>query len=161
MLRGGERPSPPVILFGGMGTLNIDRYHAAMGDASYKEVTRLRDKSLSEAEATFYVTQRKLSFAPCLGHERLVRFLIDSQIDRPRLRSLEQDRGGLTLFADAVEDMLFAGAVRAVRPATIVFANEPFADITGQFGLTQAQEIKFEHAFDLPMTTASIALQMR
>jgi nicotinate phosphoribosyltransferase len=144
-----------------MGTLNIDRYHAAMGDASYKEVTRLGDKSLSEAEATFYVTQRKLRFAPCLGHERLVRFLIDSQIDRPRLRFLEQDRGGLTLFADAIEDMLFVGAVRAVRPGTIVFANEPFADITGAFGLTQAQEIKFEHAFDLPMTTASIAMQLR
>jgi nicotinate phosphoribosyltransferase len=144
-----------------MGTLNIDRYHAAMGDASYKEVTRLRDKSLSEAAATFYVTQRKLPFAPCLGHERLVRFLIDSQIDRPRLRFLEQDRGGLTLFADAIEDMLFVGVVRAVRPGTIVFANEPFSDITGAFGLTQAQEIKFEHAFDLPMTTASIAMQLR
>ena len=146
---------------GRMGTLNIDRYHAAMGDASYKEVARLRGKPLSEAEATFYVTQRKLAFAPCLGHERLVRFLIDSQIDRPRLRFLEQDRGGLTLFADAIEDMLFVGAVRAVRPATIVFANEPFADITGAFGLTQAQEIKFEHAFDLPMTTAAIAMQLR
>jgi nicotinate phosphoribosyltransferase len=144
-----------------MGTLNIDRYHAAMGDASYKEVARLRDKLLSHAESTFYVTQRKLAFAPCLGHERLVRFLIDSQIDRPRLRFLEQDRGGLTLFADAIEDMLFVGAVRAVRPGTIVFANEPFSDITGAFGLTQAQEIKFEHAFDLPMTTASIAMQLR
>ena len=144
-----------------MATLNIDRYHAAMGDASYKAVTRLRDKALSEAEATFYVTQRKLPFAPCLGHERLVRFLIDSQIDRPRLRFLEQDRGGLTLFAEAIEDMLFVGAVRGVRPGTIVFANEPFADITGAFGLTQAQEIKFEHAFDLPMTTASIALKLR
>ncbi|MDT4955557.1 MAG: nicotinate phosphoribosyltransferase [Acidobacteriota bacterium] len=144
-----------------MGTLNIDRYHAAMGDASYKDVTRLRDKSLSVAEATFYVTQRKLPFAPCLGHERLVRSLIESQIDRPRVRFLEQDRGGLKLFADAIEDMHFVGAVRAVRPATIVFAQEPFADITGPFGLTQAQEIKFEHAFDLPMTTASLAMQFR
>jgi nicotinate phosphoribosyltransferase len=144
-----------------MGTLNIDRYHAAMGDASYKDVTRLRGKSLSEAEATFYVTQRKLPFAPCLGHERLVRSLIESQIDRPRVRFLEQDRGGLKLFADAIEDMHFVGAVRAVRPATIVFAQEPFADITGPFGLTQAQEIKFEHAFDLPMTTASLAMQFR
>ena len=35
------------------------------------------------------------------------------------------------------------------------------ADITGKFGLTQAQEIKFEHAFDLPMTTASTAMQFR
>src|ERR687886_833961 len=144
-----------------MGTLNIDRYHAAMGDASYKDATRLRDKSLSEAQATFYVTQRKLKFAPCLGHERLVHSLIESQIDRPRVRFLEQDRGGLKLFADAIEDMHFVGAVRAVRPATIVFAQEPFADITGPFGLTQAQEIKFEHAFDLPMTTASLAMQFR
>ena len=144
-----------------MGTLNIDRYHAAMGDASYKEVARLREKRLSDAAATFYITQRKLSFAPCLGHERLVRALIDNQIDRPRVRFLEQDRGGLKLFADAIEDMHFTGAVRAVRPGTIVFAHEPFADITGPFGLTQAQEIKFEHAFDLPMTTASLAMQFR
>src|SRR5437764_9927224 len=144
-----------------MATLNIDRYHAAMGDASYKDATRLHGKSLSEAEATFYVTQRKLPFAPCLGHERLVRSLIEGQIDRPRVRFLEQDRGGLKLFADAIEDMHFVGAVRAVRPATIVFAQEPFADISGPFGLTQAQEIKFEHAFDLPMTTASLAMQFR
>lgn len=144
-----------------MGTLNIDRYHAAMGDASYKDATRLRGKRLSDASATFYVTQRKLPFAPCLGHERLVRLLVESQIDRPRVRFLEQDRGGLKLFADAIEDMHFVGAVRAVRPATIVFPNQPFADITGPFGLTQAQEIKFEHAFDLPMTTASLAMQFR
>ena len=144
-----------------MATLNFDRYHAAMGDASYKDATRLHDKLLSEAQASFYVTQRKLPFAPCLGHERLVRLLIDSQIDLPRLRFLEQDRGGLKLFAKAIEDMHFVGAIRAVRPGTIVFANQPFADITGVFGLTQAQEIKFEHAFDLPMTTASTALQLR
>jgi nicotinate phosphoribosyltransferase len=144
-----------------MGTLNFDRYHAAMGDASYKDVTRLHDKKLSDAQATFYVTQRKLDFAPCLGHERLVRLLIDSQIDRPRLRFLEQDRGGLQLFSKAIEDMQFVGKIRAVRPATIVFAQQPFADISGNFGLTQAQEIKFQHAFDLPMTTASLALQFR
>jgi nicotinate phosphoribosyltransferase len=144
-----------------MGTLNIDRYHAAMGDASFKDVTRLHDERLSEAEATFYVTQRKLPFAPCLGHERLIRLLVDSQIDRPRLRFLEQDRGGLQLFAKAIEDIQFVGKIRAVQPGTIVFANEPFADISGAFGLTQAQEIKFEHAFDLPMTTASTAMQFR
>jgi nicotinate phosphoribosyltransferase len=57
--------------------------------------------------------------------------------------------------------MTFVGAVRAVRPGTITFAGQPFADITGAFGLTQAQEIKFEHAFDLPMTTAALAMQMR
>src|SRR6266513_2244170 len=144
-----------------MGTLNIDRYHAAMGDASFKDVARLHDGLLSDAQATFYVTQRKLPFAPCLGHERLVRLLVDSQIDRPRLRFLEQDRGGLQLFAKAIEDIQFVGKVRVVRPGTIVFAQEPFADISGAFGLTQAQEIKFEHAFDLPMTTAATAMQFR
>lgn len=144
-----------------MGTLNIDRYHAAMGDASFKDVTRLHDQRLSDAEATFYVTQRKIPFAPCLGHERLVRLLVDSQIDRPRLRFLEQDRGGLKLFAKAIEDIQFVGKIRAVRPGTIVFANQPFSDIRGAFGLTQAQEIKFEHAFDLPMTTAAMAMQFR
>lgn len=144
-----------------MGTLNIDRYHAAMGDASYKEVTRLHDRPLSDAQATFYVTQRKLPFAPCLGHERLVRLLVDSQIDRPRLRFLEQDRAGLQRFAKAIEDIQFVGTIRAVRPGTIVFAQQPFADISGAFALTQAQEIKFEHAFDLPMTTASTAMQFR
>jgi nicotinate phosphoribosyltransferase len=141
--------------------LNIDRYHATMGDASYKEVTRLHDGLLSDTEATFYVTQRKLPYAPCLGHERLLRSLLDPRVDRPRLRTLEQDRGGLRLFARAVEDISFAGTVRAVRPGTVMFAGQPFADITGAFGLAQAQEIKFEHAFDLPMTTASIAMQIR
>jgi len=144
-----------------MGTLNFDRYHAAMGDASYKEVTRVHGKPLSETPATFYCTQRKLPFAPVLGHERLIRLLVDSQIDRPRLRFLEQDRGGLQRFAKAIEDIQFVGSIRAVRPGTIVFQQQPFADITGRFGLTQAQEIKFEHAFDLPMTTASRAMQFR
>src|SRR5215213_4891988 len=141
--------------------LNIDRYHATMGDAAYKEATRLHDGLLSDAEATFYVSQRKLPYAPCLGHERLMRSLLDLRIDRPRLRTLEQDRGGMRLFAKAVEDITFAGTVRAVRPGTVMFAGQPFADITGAFGLAQAQEIKFEHAFDLPMTTAAIAMQIR
>ena len=144
-----------------MGTLNFDRYHAAMGDASYKDVTRVHGKPLSDMLATFYVTQRKLPFAPVLGHERLIRLLVDSQIDRPRLRFLEQDRGGLQRFAKAIEDIQFAGTIRAVRPGTIMFPQQPIADITGKFGLTQAQEIKFEHAFDLPMTTASVAMQFR
>src|SRR5437773_169452 len=144
-----------------VGTLNFDRYHAAMGDASYKDVTRVHGKPLSETSATFYCTQRKLPFAPVLGHERLVRLLVDSQIDRPRLRFLEQDRGGLQRFAKAIEDIQFAGCIRTVRPGTIMFPQQPIADITGKFGLTQAQEIKFEHAFDLPMTTASVAMQFR
>ena len=144
-----------------MGTLNSIVTYPSREAMRLTRLTRLNDKKLSEAQATFYITQRKLAFAPCLGHERLVRLLVDSQIDRPRLRFLEQDRGGLQLFAKAIEDMQFVGKIRAVRPATIVFAQQPFADITGEFGLTQAQEIKFQHAFDLPMTTASLALQFR
>src|SRR5258708_30615293 len=125
-----------------MGTLNFDRYHAALGEASCKEGPRGRGKPLSEMTASFYCTQRKLPFAPVLGHERLVRLLVDSQIDRPRLRFLEQDRGGLQRFAKAIEDIQFAGIIRTVRPGTIMFPQQPIADITGRFGLTQAQEIK-------------------
>src|SRR3979409_471906 len=144
-----------------MGTLNVSPSAHSLGDASYKPVTRVHGKPLSETIATFYVTQRKLPFAPVLGHERLIRLLVDSQIDRPRLRFLEQDRGGLQRFAKAIEDIQFAGRIRTVRPGTITFPQQPIADITGRFGLTQAQEIKFEHAFDLPMTTASVAMQFR
>src|SRR2546430_9541202 len=111
-----------------MGTLNIDRYHAAMGDASYKDATRVHGKPLSDAVATFYCTQRKLPFAPVLGHERLVRLLIDSQIDRPRLRFLEQDRGGLQCFAKAIEDIQFAGLISTVRPAAILFPQQPITE---------------------------------
>src|SRR5437899_2028206 len=111
-----------------MGTLNFDRYHAAMGDASYKDVTNVHGKPLSEMLATFYVTQRKLPFAPVLGHERLIRLLVDSQIDRPRLRFLEQDRGGLQRFAKAIEDIQFAGNIRAVRPGTIMFPQQPYLE---------------------------------
>src|ERR1041385_786586 len=144
-----------------MGTLNFDRYHAAMGDASYKDVTSVHGKPLSETDATFYCTQRKLPFAPVLGHERLVRLLVDSQIDRPRLRFLEQDRGGLQRFAKAIEDIQFAGVIRATRPGTIMFPQHAIAESPGKFGLTRSQEIKFEHPFDLPMTTASVAMQFR
>lgn len=144
-----------------MAPLNIDRYHATMGDAAYKPETHLHDKLLSEAQATFYVTQRKLPLAPCVGHERLIRSLADTSVDHSRCQFLEQDRGGLTLFAQALGTANYTGAVRAVLPGTIMFAGEPFADITGPFALTQAQEIKFEHAFDLPMTTAQIAFELR
>src|ERR1043166_5861701 len=64
--------------------LNIDRYHATMGDASYKDVTRLHETLLSEAEATFYAAQRKLPYAPCLGHERRIRSFLDLRIARLR-----------------------------------------------------------------------------
>ncbi|MBA3441892.1 MAG: hypothetical protein H0T92_18695 [Pyrinomonadaceae bacterium] len=144
-----------------MSTLNIDRYHATMGDAAYKPETHLHNKPLSEAQATFYVTQRKLPFAPCVGHERLVSLLADTSIDRSRQDFIKQDRGGLERFAGALAETNFTGTVRAVRPGTIMFAGEPFADITGPFALTQAQEIKFEHAFDPAITTACTAFEIR
>lgn len=140
----------------------IDRYHAVMGDGALKETSRLRNGSLlGDETACFYVTQRKIPYAPCVGHERLIKLLSESHLDRPRSRFLEKDRAGLKLFAKAMEDVKVSGLVRAVAPGTIMFANEPFADITGPFSTTQAQEIKFEHAFDLPMTTAGLAMQFR
>ena len=142
-------------------TLDLDRYHATMGDASLKEAARLGRGLLGETEATFYVTQRKLPYAPCVGHERLLGTLSAPLPDAARLGFIEQDRGGLRLFARKLGGTPFAGLVRAVRPATIVFAGEPFADVTGPFALAQAQEIRFEHAFDLPMTTAALAMRFR
>jgi hypothetical protein len=65
-----------------------------------------------------------------LVHERLVRLLVDSQIDRPRLRFLEQDRGGLQLFAQAIEDIQFVGKIRTCDRHDRL-CQEPFADITG------------------------------
>ncbi|HLL77387.1 MAG TPA: hypothetical protein VK421_19185 [Pyrinomonadaceae bacterium] len=145
-----------------MTTLDLDRYHATMGDASLKEDARLGDALLGEMQASFYVTQRKLPYAPCVGHERLLSSLSDEPHDAARLRFLEEDRGGLRLFARKLgETKPFSGGVRAARPGCVVFAGEPFADVTGPFSVTQAQEIKFEHAFDLPMTTAALAMRFR
>ena len=142
-------------------TLDLDRYHATMGDASLKEAARTGDGLLGETEATFYVTQRKLPYAPCVGHERLLHSLSAPPPDHARLRFLEQDRGQLHLFARALGETEFAGTVRAVRPGTVIFAGEPFADVTGGFALAQAQEIRFEHALDLPMTVAALAMRFR
>ena len=43
-----------------MGTLNIDRYHAAMGDASFKDVTRLHDHDSATPKRLF--TLRNANF---------------------------------------------------------------------------------------------------
>jgi hypothetical protein len=56
-----------------------------MGDASYKDVTRVHGKPLGDMTATFMSRNENFrSLGP--GHERLIRLLVDSQIDRPRLR---------------------------------------------------------------------------
>jgi hypothetical protein len=100
-----------------MGTLNIDRYHAAMGDASYKDVHAPARSATQRCRSDLLRNAAQVPFAPCLGHERLVRLLVDSQIDRPRLRFLEQDRGGLQLFAKAIEDIQFVGKIEPCDPA--------------------------------------------
>ena len=106
--------------------LNIDRYHATMGDASYKEVTRLHDGLLSDTEATFYVTQRKLPYAPCLGHERLLRSLLDLRIDRPRLRTLEQQLNASDLPDDVKVRLqgYITGCYGSLTSFNVLFADE-------------------------------------
>jgi nicotinate phosphoribosyltransferase len=51
--------------------------------------------------------------------------------------------------------------VRCVAPGEILFAGQPIADVAGPFAYVQSQEIAFEHAFDLPMTVASRAMDMK
>ncbi|MEW6734443.1 MAG: hypothetical protein AB1489_24160 [Acidobacteriota bacterium] len=144
------------------GKLNIDRYHAVMGSFSLNaDFASLGEGQLATTEACFYVTQRKLRVAPCVGHDRLVQSLNHQALDAPRLRYLREDRARLTHLADHLQGIHNLGLVRAVAPATIVFSGEPFADITGPFCDVQLREVDFEHAFDDPMTIASRALTIK
>ena len=137
-----------------------DRYHMTQGNFSLKE--RLSEKLLlAEAHTRFYASFRKLPFAPCVGHERLVEFLSHTALDAPRIRFLKNDRAGLEQIGKYLERHQIRGVVRAVRPGTIMFPREPFADISGHFVAVQLAEVKFEHAFDVPMTVAFRALEMR
>src|SRR3990167_2559346 len=139
-----------------------DRYHMTMGNFALSGYADLGEGvNLADVEATFYSAFRKLPFAPCVGHERLVEHLTHIGIDAPRIRFLKNDRAGLERVAELLENTRFEGIVRAVKPGTIMFPREPFADITGPFALAQLSEVKFEHAFDIPMTVASSALEMR
>lgn len=139
-----------------------DRYHMTMGNFSLSENGRLnKDFLLAEADSRFYASFRKLPFAPCVGHDRLIEYLSHTTVDAPRIRDLKDDRANLSLIGDYLEKNQIGGVVRAVHPGTIMFPREPFADISGHFVTTQLAEIKFEHAFDLPMTVAYRALQMR
>ena len=143
-------------------SFGIDRYHGTMLKFALSDHARVDDIRLAEANSMFYVTQRKIPFAPCVGHERLPINLIRSRLDIPRLRFLKQDKADLTIVADYLEKSQNRHfKIRTVKPATIIFAGEPFADIEGPFGLTQLTEIAFEHAFDDPITVAGTALEMR
>src|SRR3989344_3645530 len=143
--------------------LIIDRYHAAMANASMTEHNRLPSgKLLADEMATFYVTQRKLKFAPCVGHDRLKALLFEDELDVPHLDFLRRDRADLSLLAARLESASRHNfEIRAVRPGTLMFSGEPIADITGPFWFTQMQEVKFEHAFDEPMTVAHRSLRIR
>src|SRR3989344_395999 len=143
--------------------MNFDRYHATMGNFSLKEESRIgKGDLLADKLSVFYVTQRKMPFAPCVGHERLLAKLLKLKaLDAKRLRFLRQEKADLSLIAGRLESSTFPFTVRTVAPGTIMFANEPFADIEGPFALTQMTEIDFEHASDEPMTVAGNALNIR
>lgn len=140
---------------------HADRYHLTMGNFALTSCSgREPDSKLAETVTTFYCAFRKLPFAPCVGHERLVEYLTTT-IDAPRIRFLKNDRAGLNLIAGHLETTQMRGMMRTVKPGTIMFPSEPFADISGPFATTQLAEVKFEHAFDIPLTVASRALEMR
>lgn len=141
----------------------MDRYHAVMGNFYIGPFAFSPDMtSLGEKEAVFYITQRKCPYAPVLGHSTLSQSLIESQIDAPHARYLREDRANLTMLAEKLQEQGgFNGSIRLVPEGTIIFAGEPFADIRGRLWNVQLQEVKFEHAFDLPMTIGYRAMEMR
>ena len=143
--------------------MKLDRYHGTMGDFANTDYSKIDGKRLADRMATFYVTQRKLPFAPCVGHEKLTRNnnLILPALSAPLLRFLRGDKAGLNRIADKLSSPSSPFEVRAVEPGTIMFAGEPLADIKGPFDLTQMMEVQFEHAFDGPMYYAGKAMAMR
>src|SRR3989338_251363 len=139
-----------------------DRYHLTQLNFSLSDHAKFPDGiGLVDKQATFYSSFRKLPFAPSVGHRRLEEYLTHMSLDPPRIRFLRDDRAGLNRAAEYLANRKITGIVRAVKPGAIIFPNEPFADFSGSFGLVQLAEVKFEHAFDIPMTVASRALEMR
>ena len=143
--------------------MKFDRYHCSMGNFANTEHSKINGKKLADRTAIFYITQRKLPFAPCVGHEKLLNnnSLVIPALSIPQLRFLRQDKAGLDKIAEKLSSAKSPFLVRAVTPGTIVFANQPIADIQGPFDLTQMMEITFEHAFDGPMYYAGKAMAMR
>ncbi len=139
-----------------------DRYHYTQLNFALSEHAKdVKGELLADKPSVFYATQRKKRFAPCVGHERLRRSLVEMALEVPRLRFLRADKAGLNLAADRLETPEFNYQIRTALPGTIMFAGEPFADTAGPFGMNQMKEIKFEHAFDMPMTVAANALEIR
>ena len=121
--------------------LCADRYHAVMGDFSLGLDPLKIGKVMGEEQAVFYVTQRKLPYAPALGHERIVDLLNRSRADEPRTRFLAEDRANLKLIAERLRHSRFPGEVDAVTEGKIIFAGEPIALVSGPFAMTQMFEV--------------------
>lgn len=140
-----------------------DRYHMTMLEAAARLAQMyVEDQEMVTERAVFSASQRKSPYAIALGNHDLYRMMVDNQIDAPHARTLRSDRSGLNLSVEILEkNPGFPGQIYAVDEGTIIFANEPFANIIGPYGLAQAQEIKFQHAYDLNMTVAYRAMDMR
>lgn len=141
--------------------LCADRYHAVMGNFLLGVDPLDNEQIMGDLPATFYVTERKIPYAPALGHERMVDLLNRSRADEPRARFLSEDRASLKLIAEKLKHSRFPGEVYTVPEGTIVFAGEPIALVSGPFAMTQMFEVVFEHTFDEPMTWAHIAMKMK
>jgi Nicotinic acid phosphoribosyltransferase len=140
-----------------------DRYHMTMLEAAAKLAERsVEDQDLVLEPSVFIASQRKGPYTAVLGNYDLYRMMVDNQIDAPHARTLRNDRAGLNLSVNILErNAIFPGQIYLPEEGTIIFANEPFARIHGPYGIVQAQEIKFQHAFDLNMTVAYQAMDIR
>ena len=141
--------------------LCADRYHAVMGNFLLGAKPFKVVKAMGDLPAVFYATERKIPYAPALGHERIVNLLNRSRADVPRARFLAEDRANLKLIAERLRRSRFPGKVYTVPEGTIIFAGEPIALGTGPSAMTQMFEVVFEHAFDEPMTWAYNAMKMK
>lgn len=142
-------------------SLCADRYHAVMGNFLLGIDPLGVGFPIGFLPVTFYVTERKIPFAPVLGHERMVNLLNRSRADEPRARFLAEDRAVLKLIAENLKHSRFPGKVSTVPEGTIVFANEPIAVVSGPAAMTQMFEVVFEYTFDEPMTWAYLAMKMK
>lgn len=133
-----------------------DKYHLNMFKDSLQTILP-NGKRLSELKARFYSTQRKLHHAAVLGHDRLVRGLIWNTLGVEQRVFLRENGFNDLVINTNIHQKL---EVRLPEEGTIMFANEPFVDVVGNFAEVQLQEIVFEHAFDLPMTVAYNAMEM-
>ena len=111
--------------------MQIDRYHASQGEAALTvKDFDVHGNNLYHTNARFYVTQRKLPYAPVLGHERLA-YDLKNNYPNPEERQFmlrnDIERFQYELIKEV--DGHGAGQVRAVLPGTIMFANEPIAVI--------------------------------